>query len=245
MIIHTCDNEICGLLNPCIDGLLPYQEVVRRVAEAEKSSRFKMKKFREGEEYITGPFDIFDWSTRHMIYQLPNTEFIHELSSKIRNIGAKKILEVGAGRGVVCRHISKILNQDITLTDSYGWWEHNEYVQNIEYADVLKRTYMEAIEEFEPDLIIASWIPYNECWTKDFRKYPFVKGYILIGEGRGCATGSEDDWHTDWNMQDWEDVSKYGICKTDHGFHMDDGIFKILHTDVTYFERPGAQKEKS
>ena len=238
MTVHTCDNEVCKLLNPCIDDLLPYHEVVRRVAEVEKSSRIKMRKLREGGACITGPFDIFDWTTRHVIYQIPSAEFVHELSNKIKNTGAKRILEVGAGRGVICRYISKILNQEIVLTDSYGWLEHNGHIKNMESADVLKRTHIDAIEEFEPDLIIASWIPYGECWTKDFRRYPFVKGYILIGEGRGCATGSEEDWCTDWNLQDWEDVSKYGVCKTDHGFHMKDSMFYALHTNVTYFERP-------
>lgn len=238
MIIHNCDNDVCKLLNPCVDKLLPYQEVLRRVVEVEKSSHVDMKKIRQMGMLIPGPFDLFDWAHRHMMYQLPNVEFINELSNKIKETGAKKILEVGAGRGVICRYVSKILNKKIILTDSYDWWEHNDYVKNIEYKDVLKRNYVEAIEEFEPDLIIASWIPYNECWTKDFRRYPFVKGYILIGEGRNCATGSEEDWLTDWSIQDWDSVAEYGICKTDHGFHMQDSMFRVLHTNVTYFERP-------
>lgn len=237
MIKHSCDNDICKLLNPCVEELLPYQEVVRRVTEVEKSSYFIMKNYRKMNILMTGPFDLFDWANRHMVYQLPNTEFVHGLSNKIRDIEPRTILEVGAGRGIVSKYIGNNLNKKIILTDSYSWRNNDGRVKNMEYTGVLKRSYIEAIEEFEPDLIIASWIPYNECWTKDFRKYPFVKGYILIGEGRGCATGSEEDWHTDWNIQDWEDVDKYGICKTDHGFHMEDSMFRILHTNVTYFER--------
>jgi hypothetical protein len=225
-------------LNPCIKELLPYQEVVRRVTEIEKSSYFIMKNYKKMNTLMTGPFDLFDWANRHMVYQLPSTEFVHGLSDKIRDIGPRTILEVGAGRGIVSKYIGNNINKKIILTDSYSWWNNDDHVKNMEYTGVLKRSYIEAIEEFEPDLVIASWIPYNECWTKDFRKYPFVNGYILIGEGRGCATGSEEDWHTDWNMQKWEDVSKYGICKTDHGFHMGDSMFCILHTNVTYFERP-------
>lgn len=224
---HTCDNDICKLLNPCIDELLPYSEVIRRIKEAEGSKYF-IKNMN------MSLMNFYYWATHHMIYQVPNIEFVQGLSNKIKDIEARKILEVGSGRGIICRHVSNILNEKIILTDSYNW-KNYEFIEHEEYADVLKRTYIEAIEEFKPDLIIASWIPYNECWTKDFRKYPFVKGYILIGEGRGCATGSEEDWDTDWNFQYLDDVSKYGICKTDYGFHLG---FHMLHTAVIYFERP-------
>jgi hypothetical protein len=238
MIGHTCDNNICKLLNPCVNELLPYQEVTRRVTKVEESSYYIARKIRNGEMLpMSIPLDLFMWADRHMIYQLPNEEFINELSRKIRVTGADTILEIGAGRGIISRHVGKTLNKNIILTDNYGWWKY-ENRENIRYQDVLERTYIEAIEEFEPDLIIASWMPYNVCWTKDFRKYPFVKGYIIIGEGRGGATGSEEDWCTDWNMQHLEDVNKYGICKTDHGFCMKDSMFCIRHTSVAYFERP-------
>ncbi len=238
MIIHTCNNDVCKLLNPCIDELLPYREVFRRVTEAEKYAYTILENNRKTDNIMRGPFGLLDWAHWHMIYQLPSVEFVHKLSDKIRDIGAKNILEVGAGRGTICKYVSKILDQQIILTDSYYWWKNREYTKNIEHTNVLKKTYIEAIEQFEPDLIIASWIPFGECWTKDFRKYPFVKGYILIGEGAGCATGSEEDWRVDWNMKHWNDVAKYGICKTDYGFHMEDPTFVMYHTFVTYFERP-------
>lgn len=238
MLIHDCNNDVCRLLNPCIDKLLPYQEVLRRVSDVEKLRYFNIGNIGKVGKMKYDPFDLFDWCSRHMIYQLPNIELIQELSNKIRDVGAKKILEVGSGRGIVCKYISDNLGIKIILTDSYGWLEHYGYKERFEYEDILKRTYIEAIEEFEPDMIIASWIPYNECWTKDFRKYPFVKGYILIGEHRGNATGSEEDWDTDWNIQHLDNAEKYGICKTDHGFCMKDDLFRILHTDVAYFERP-------
>lgn len=246
MIVHTCDNNVCKLLNPCIDELLLYSEVIRRVTEVETASYFIMKNYKKMNMSITGPFDLFDWANRHMVYQLPSVEFVQGLSNKIRDIGPRTILEVGAGRGIVSRYISKVLKKKIILTDSYGWWENSGRIKNMEYDGILKRTYIEAIEEFKPDLVIASWIPYNECWTKDFRKYPFVKGYILIGEGKGGATGCLEDWDTDWKIQYLKDVSNHGISRTDHGFHMEESLFRMLmlHTDVTYFERPKKLIEK-
>lgn len=242
MNIHTCDNDICKLLNPCIDELLPHSEVMRRIKEAERKIYSIMKNYKTMDISLIGPLGFYDWATRHMIYQVPNIEFIQGLCNKIRDIDPKKIIEVGSGRGIICRYTSNFLNEKIILTDSYSWWRNHELMEHVKspadlYSDILKRTYIEAIEEFKPDLIIASWIPYNECWTKDFRKYPFVKGYLLIGESRGGATGSEEDWDTDWNLQYLDDVSKYGICKTDLGIHLGNYMCS-LHTEVMYFERP-------
>jgi hypothetical protein len=238
MISHTCDNDICKLLNPCVEELLPYQEVIRRVAKVEEYMYAKFRKIKKKEMIsISEPLDFLSWANRHMIYQLPSKEFISELSKKIRHIEAGTILEIGAGRGIISKHVGKMLNRNIILTDSYDWWKYGDR-EKIIYQDILERAYIDAIEEFKPDLIIASWIPYNVCWTKDFRKYPFVKGYIIIGERRGGATGSEEDWGVDWNMQHLEDVNKYGICRTDHGFCMKDHMFCIKHTSVAYFERP-------
>lgn len=37
-----------------------------------------------------------------------------------------------------------------------------------------------------------------------------------------------------WNRHDCHDVEKFGICRTDHGFH---GDIITKHNRVTYFER--------
>lgn len=239
MISHNCGNDICKLLNPCLDELLSYQEVSNRVSKVEEFFYINVRKMKNMERFdIMNPFDLLDWASKHMIYQLPSVEFVNELANKIRDIYPDIILEVGAGRGLISKHINNILNKKIILTDSYDWWDYNEDEIKILCPNVLKRTYINAIEEFKPDLIIASWIPYDKCWTRDFRKYPFVKGYIIIGEPKGGATGSDDDWNTDWKFQYLDDVEKYGICKTDHGFFMRDSMFFTRHTCVTYFERP-------
>lgn len=236
---HSCDNDICKLLNPCIEELLPYREVLDRVAKVEEFFYVNVRKFKNMERFkIKSPFDLSDWASKHMIYQLPNKEFVSEIANKIRDIKPDIIVEVGAGRGLISGYVNKILNKEIILTDSYDWWDYDNDETKILCPNVLKRTYIDAIEEFKPDIIIASWIPYDQCWTKDFRKYPFVKGYIIIGESRGGATGCDDDWITDWKLQYLDNVKKYGISKTDHGFSLKGSIFRLAHTCVTYFERP-------
>lgn len=242
MISHNCDNDVCKLLNPCLDELLPYQEVVDRVKKAEEYLHIAARDMKNMENMkglkIPSPLNLLDWGNKHMVYQLPNKEFIYELANKIKDIKPDIILEIGAGRGIVSRHVSKILNKEIILTDSYDWWDYKDDETRTLCTNVLKRNHIDAIEEFKPDLIIASWIPHGKSWTKDFRKYPFVKGYIIIGESRGGATGSEDDWNTDWKLQHLYNVEMYGICKTDYIFPVTNSRIFLKHTNVVYFERP-------
>ncbi len=235
---HSCDNDVCKLLNPCLEELLPYEDVLSRVNKVETDFYYNMKHLDKMKILdMSAPLYLLDWADKHFVFQIPNKEFIYELANKIKGIGPKTILEVGAGRGIISKYLSEVLGKNIIMTDSYDWWNYKNPETKILCPNVLKRTYIEAIEEFKPDLIIASWIPYGQCWTKDFRKYPFVKGYILIGEYEG-ATGCDEDWDTNWEIEHLENVDKYGICKTDVGFFSKNPMFVIKHTDVTYFQRP-------
>lgn len=236
---HSCDNDVCKLLNPCLDELLTYQDVLSRVNKVESDFYYNMKHLDKIKiSDLSAPLYLLDWADKHMVFQIPNKEFIDELAKKIKDIGPGTILEVGAGRGIISKYVSKVLGKDIIVTDSYDWWNYKNSETKILCPNVLKRNYIDAIEEFQPDLIIASWIPYGQYWTKDFRKYPFVKGYIIIGEGRGGATGCEEDYITDWKIEYLDNIGEYGICKTDIGFFSKNPIFVIKHTRVIYFKRP-------
>lgn len=230
--MHDCNNVTCQLLNPCLNGSLEYRDLIKRVMKVEENFHDEIKHIGIDHAY---PIDLWGWCNQHYVYQLPNIEFIQELAKVIKEINADVILEIGAGRGIISRNVSKIIGKDIILTDDYSWWGNKENAEKIEYTDIIKMDYKEAIKKFKPDLVIASWIPYNKGWTKYFRLHPYIKGYIIIGEPRGGCTGSDDDWKTKWNMKILTDVERYGICRTDYGFCHGT---PMGHTDVTLFERP-------
>ena len=237
--VHDCNSQnTCTLLNPSLNRLLKYQDLAERIVKVEEAFFSDMKYFDRLKSF---PMDLIGWCDQHSVFQVPNLEFVQELAREIKEIGAEIILEVGAGRGTISRHISKMIHNNIILTDNYSWWNNEHNKEKIEFPDVINMNYKDAIEKYKPDLIIASWIPYKAYWTKDFRECPSAKGYIIIGEDRGGCTGSEEDWNTDWSIKNLKNVEKYGICKTDHGFSIKDGtfrMFRISHTRVTYFERP-------
>lgn len=229
---HDCNNVTCQLLNLSLERLLDYEDLDKRVAKAEEI-------FFEDLKYISQnkslPLGLFGWTSAHHVFQLLNIEFIRELANEIKEINPEIILEVGAGEGLLGKYLSKELGKDIILTDDHSWWDREDI--KIENKDVIIMDYKTAIKIYDPDLIIASWIPYKRWWTKEFQECKSVKGYILIGEGPGGCTGSDMDWNTSWIEHNLDNVEKYAICRTDHGFN-GIGFDRMRHTNVSLFERP-------
>ena len=230
--VHDCNNVTCQLLNPSLEGLLEYEDLNKIVTKTEEIFFEDLGHMTISKSF---PLGLFGWTSAHHVFQLLNVEFIQELVNKIKEIDPEIILEVGAGEGLLGKYLSKELKKEIILTDDYSWWEkENTKIGN---KDVIRMDYKDAINKYNPDFIIASWIPYKKWWTKDFRVCDSVKGYMLIGEGPGGCTGSDMDWRTSWIIQNLYDVEKFGICRTDHGFH-DKGVYNIRRTNVTLFKRP-------
>ncbi len=222
-------------MNPCLTELLSYQDLRDRITEVEKQ-------FHEGILKITPEGSVFmfiDWCLVHNVFQLPNKEFIQALSKRIADINPETILEIGAGRGLISKHLMNELGREIILTDNYSWWTGNGDGVSDDTLDdtkVIKMGYTIALRKYNPDLVLISWIPYGHNWTRYVRKHQSVKGYILIGEGPEGCTGVASDWRTGWKEHYFDDVMKFAICRTDMGFYA--GL-NLRHTAISYFERPG------
>ncbi len=233
--VHDCDNATCRLLNPSLEMLLDYEDLNNRVAKAEEMFFTDIRHIVDIHKLKSFPLGLFGWTSAHHVFQLLNIEFIRELAKVIKDMNSEIILEVGAGEGLLGKYLSKELGKNIILTDDHSWWERENI--KIGNKEIIKKDYKDAIKSYNPDIIIASWIPYKRWWTKEFRECESVKCYILIGEGPGGCTGSDMDWKTTWIRRDLDNVEKYAICRTDHGFN-GTGLSSIRHTSISLFERP-------
>lgn len=233
---HDCNNVICQLLNPSLERLLEYEDLRKRITKAEEIFFEDIDRMDIAKSVIKSfPLGLFGWASAHHVFQLLNIEFIRELAYKIKEIDPEIILEVGSGEGLLGKYLSKELEKEIILTDDYSWWEKENV--KIENKYVIRMDYKDAIKKYNPNFIIASWIPYKRWWTKDFMECDSVKGYILIGEGPGGCTGNDMDWKTPWIIHNLDDIEMFGICRTDYGFH-NKGYYNIRHTNISLFERP-------
>lgn len=231
--MHDCNNATCQLLNPSLETLLDYEDLHKRVAKAEEMFFRDLKYILQSKSF---PLGLFGWTDAHNVYQLLNVEFIRELAKEIKDINPEIILEVGAGEGQLGKCLSKELEKNIILTDDNSWWKKANI--KIENKDVIIIDYKDAIKKYKPDLIIASWIPYDKWWSKDFITCKSVKGYLLIGEGPGGCTGSDMDWKTSWIRRDLDNVERYAICRTDFVL-----FGRTNHTNVSLFERPESEPQ--
>lgn len=176
-------------------------------------------------EYVSGPAD-------NRIYEVLNTEFIDKLSAYLahrlnelsRSIQGPIILELGAGNGRLSHFLQMQLqakfggNFKIIATDTGAWGKIQPSfpVEKVPSNE-------DALMRHRPQIVICSWMPAREDWTKDIRQMPSVEEYVLIGEIDGGDCG--DPWKT------------WGACPTERD--------KITHANQQApYEADGFTRQK-
>ncbi|MEK6849439.1 MAG: class I SAM-dependent methyltransferase, partial [Nanoarchaeota archaeon] len=108
------------------------------------------------------------------------------LAGQLRTLPTQKpILEVCAGSGKLAHHLRK-QGSDVIATDSYV----QRMVRNQSQVEKLKHN--AALRKYDPEVVIASWIPGESRIGIDVLKYPSVKHFICIGEGPSYSCGHDD-----------------------------------------------------
>lgn len=134
----------------------------------------------------------------HPFYELFTVEFINHFAEflvtefKRLNITDRpiKILEVGAGDGKFSYHLNKKLRElgiqfELTATDNKEWVKQGLVTDN---PDVENLAHKEALEKYEPDIVLCSWMMPGVDLSADFRECPSVQSYIHIGPPYDCGT---------------------------------------------------------
>ena len=136
---------------------------------------------------------LWHWFVEFSIHQVLSAEFIDELVKLIH--GGKRILELGAGNGVLTAHLKrKSPCEKITFLAS------DDYSSKIAVDDdvqVLRLEFGEALNTLNPDIVVVSWMPPGVDFTKAIRSTQSVKKYILIGEVDSSTCG--ESWAT-WGV---------------------------------------------
>jgi len=144
-----------------------------------------------------GETSIFEIYTQEYVQALSN--YIIERTQALEGDDEPiTVLEVGAGNGRLTSLLQEFTtarlgeehNINFIATDSMSW--------NLpQHAPVEQLDYKAALNQYRPQIVICSWMPCGEDWTKDFRETPETDEYILIGPPDE-VTG--DPWHT-WGYE--------------------------------------------
>jgi hypothetical protein len=172
------------------------------------------------------------------IYSIPTTGFLRALARRIRDCGARRVLEIGAGDGHLSRALRKIApDLRVTATDSGAWEKPSARMSEREKRElrgtavaglapgngVLRMEAVKAIRELRPQLVLCSWLPPGPLLAKVIRAAPQV---LEIGAGSGI-TGDIRAWRYDHDFCD--DLEKLGRCR------LDERPQEELHTRVTLY----------
>ena len=183
---------------------------------------------------------LCEFNPQGPIYLIPTRPFVRALARRIRETGARKVLEVAAGDGHLARELQRAApDLRITATDS-GKWEKPQARMSAKErrelraaqvaglkpgAEVLRLGAVEAIRKLRPDLVLVSWIPPGPLLGQIIRAAPRV---LEIGAGSGI-TGDIRCWRYEHDFCD--ELEALGRCR------LDERPARKLHTRVTLYER--------
>jgi hypothetical protein len=174
------------------------------------------------------------------IYSIPTAPFLRALSRRIRECGARRVLEIAAGDGHLSRALQKAApDLRVTATDSGAWEKpaarmskkEKRELRGIAVAglapgkDVLRLEALRAIRELRPQLVLCSWLPPGPLLARVIRAAPRV---LEIGAGSGI-TGDIRAWRYDHDF--CNELELLGRCR------LDERPREKLHTRVTLYRR--------
>ena len=136
-------------------------------------------------------------------------DYLGERMQKIaqEKAGAVSILELGAGDGRLHYFLQKYLEDTLGSVPNFHAVDTKQWEKDPRYKQVARSFFpveekdnRTALEEFQPDIVVVSWMPPWTDFTKEIRQYSSVQEYILIGHaydnvcGLAWETYGQDSW---------------------------------------------------
>ncbi|MDI6603285.1 MAG: hypothetical protein QME57_04235 [Patescibacteria group bacterium] len=201
------------------------------------------KAFADWEQWMEFCFD-----KENPVFEFLNEEYLNALADyfvgKIQEYGASEekplvILEIGAGNGRLSHFLQQKLEErapgqtKVVATDSGEWRLKRDFpVEQLKHDEAMKK--------YSPDIVIVSWMPYLQDSSKDIRKCPSVKEYILIGEtDGGCCGDPWETWGQPWLLWDEDDEGGEKIPPYEaDGFERED-LDELSDLQICRTDEPG------
>jgi hypothetical protein len=149
---------------------------------------------------------ICEYSDLAPLYFLPTKRFVLALARTLSELGARRVLEVGAGDGFLTRALqTHAPGLDIVATDTGAWQRPEARMTQAERrkhastrvpglslgSHVKKMSAAESIRTFRPDVVLAAWLVPGPLLDSLIRAP--VRYVLEIGAGSG-VTGNVQCW---------------------------------------------------
>ena len=172
-----------------------------RIINTPTESRSFEDNFRHEFGPVTfSPF--FSFCENNNIFEVLTSDYISKLAEYLTirldglspKLCERLILEVGTGDGRLAHFLSQRNLPTLIATDNGSWTLEKPF-------EVLDMSHETAVENFQPAIMICSWMPENTDFTSAWRSAATVKEYLLIGSMDSELSGLP--WET------WGFVSPY------------------------------------
>lgn len=172
----------------------PYRSIARKLLNIDQIPTYEELKqlfIYLKDERIIGE-ERHDWITfchRSAIYHALCLEFSENLAKEIRSTGVdEKVVEICAGNG----KLSHWLRQFGVNSKAIDNYRNKKISRKPEYVE--RSGVMQALQKYNPELVIGCWIPFKSTVALRALSHPSVRYYIDIGVGYGDCTGTEKLW---------------------------------------------------
>jgi len=184
-------------------------------------------------------FDLCELDPRGPVYLLPTRELVRGLAARIRELGARRVLEVAAGDGFLSRELRRVAPElEVVASDSGAWIDPRARMNQRERRrlrgvdvpgvrlgpEVLRLDALAAIRRARPDLLLASWLPPGKLLGRLIRAP--VRYVLEIGAKGGVTPGA---WSWRYAHAFCEELEESARCR------LDERPGRELHSRVTLY----------
>lgn len=159
---------------------------------------------------------LSEWCATRHFFQLWNREYVDALAQVLRESGFRRILELGAGRGILARELRTRLEPtaEVCAVDDLAWCRDRPDRRALVPTWVLVMDYADALRELAPDLVILPLPPDTRDWTPLMRATDSVQAYLMLGPGAAAAAAQPP---SGWTARRLPQVERYSVCCLDYG----------------------------
>ncbi|MFT3926098.1 MAG: hypothetical protein QM778_26375 [Myxococcales bacterium] len=186
---------------------------------------------------------LCEFSPLAPLYFLPTRPFVTRLAATLRELGARRVLEVAAGDGFLARSLAAHApDLEVFASDSGAWEDPQARMTPAERrrlrgqsvpglrlgGEVARLSARAAIRKFQPDLVLCAWLPPGNLLDTLIRAQ--VRHVLEIGAGHG-VTASAYSWRFAHEFLEGS-LAARARCR------LDDQPENTLHSRITlYFGR--------
>lgn len=146
-----------------------------------------------------------NYTAERRLYTIPTTESVHQIAEIINNINPKLVIEAGAGDGSLSLYLKhhEGIDNIVAIDDrQYGGKimpdDENSPIRNRQTSKIVSDVPLDqALLEYQPDLVIASWLVNPGVSTGDdvtILRCLSVNHLLWIGDQTGEYTSSAELW---------------------------------------------------